>query len=179
MYSKTARLFARKHSVMRLIKETQDDYRWWRYQDSEPECGYVVNTTTYSVPAYPFQEKPKTRRDIRTWLSRRQLRKRLYGAGYRNDELKTVFTEIIGLRTQNPGLASMGDNHLASQGLIYPFGWNMTSIRKTFGNRGRKVLTKGIRPFMVFLDEFSYYAAPGMGTCGLVQKTQSVPVTIA
>ena len=193
MNSKKTRLLARKHLVVRVITETQNDYRWWRYQASEPECGYVVDTTTYSVPAYPRPEKPKTRKEPRMRLSRRQLRKRLYGAGYRGDKFKAVFAEIVGFKAQNLELASQGNEQaiLASQGLLYPFDWNMPSIREKLGNRGRKVLAKGMRPLMIVVDEWAYYATQGMadflekarsiaGKSGdLVRVTQSLPASVA
>lgn len=173
MQTKKAKLFARKHTVMRVITETQTDYRWWRYQDSEPECGYVVDTTTYSVPVYPRPEKLKTRKEPRMRISRRQLRKRLYYAGYRGSELNSVFAEITGFEAQNAALAAKGDEQAlrAMQGLRYPFGWNKQSIREKLGNRGWKALTKGIQPLLVVLDEMGYYMDQGM--VDLVAKAMS------
>lgn len=190
MNSKKSKAFARKHTVVRYVTETQNDYRWWRYQESEPECGYVVDTTTYTVPAFPRSEKPKTRKEPRMRLSRRQLRKRLYGAGYRGDKLKACFAEIVGFEARNFELASKGNEQaiLATQGLRYPFGWTMPSIREKLGNRGWKVLAKGIHPIMVVLDEWAYYAAPAMAdfvekarsfagkSGGAIPVTQSLPM---
>lgn len=164
MRSKKAKLLARKHTVMRVITETQNDYRWWRHQETEPECGYVVDTTTYTVPAYPHPEKPKTRKEPRMRISRGQLRKRLYYAGYRGNELKSVFTEITEFEAQNFALAAKGDDQAlrAMQGMRYPFGWDEQSIREKLGNRGWKALTKGIKPLLVVLDEMGYYMNQGM-----------------
>ena len=170
---KTAKASWRKQAVVRVVTESQEDYRWWRYQDTEPKEGYVLDTITYSVPAYPRSMKPSARQAPRTSLSRGKLRKRLYGAGLRDTKLKEVFSEIVGFEARNVRLASEGDTSaiLAMQGHRYPFGWTKEAMRERLGNRVRKTLTKGIRPTFVVLDEFGYYASQGMA--GLMAKASS------
>lgn len=159
---KAAKASWRRHTVVRVVTETQNDYRWWRYQDTEPKEGYVVDTMTYTVPAYPLPEKPKTRNAPRTSLSRRKLRKRLYRAGFRGENLKDAFATIVGFAVDCYRLASEGDAFAlaAMQGSRYPFGWSGKAIRERLGNRGWKALTKGIQPIFIALDEFGYYVTP-------------------
>ena len=175
---KAAKASWRKRSVVRVITETQNDHRWWRYQDTEPKEGYVVDTTSYSVSAYPRPESPSTRQKPRTSLSRRKLRKRLYGAGLRGSKLKEVFSEIVGFESKTHRSAGEGDATAiaAVQGHRYPFGWTRQAMRERLGNRVRKALTKGIRPSLVLLDEFGYYASHGFAE--LMAKAPSLGVQV-
>lgn len=177
---KAAKASWRKRSVVRVVTETQNDYRWWRYQDTEPKEGYVVDTTSYSVPAYPRPERPSTRQKPRTSLSRRKLRKRLYGTGFRGAKLKEVFSEIVGFESKIHRLAGEGDTTAiaAMQGHRYPFGWTKEAMRERLGNRGRKALTKGIRPTLVVLDEFGYYASRGLAELMTKARSRGMQVVL-
>lgn len=170
---KIAKASWRKNTVVRIVTETQKDYRWWRYQDAEPEEGYVEDTYTYMVPAYPRPEKPKTRKEPRRSLSRTRLRERLYAAGFRGEGLKVAFAEIVGFEARNISAAIEGDVTALSvmQGERFPFGWTRKAIRERFEYRGWKAVTKGIQGIFLVLDEFWYFASPRLSD--LVNQARS------
>ena len=141
----------RKNYVVRIETETEKDYEWWRHTDKEPAEGFVENTYRYSVPAYPRPEIPSTRQPRMASMSRRKLRKRLYYAGYRGEKLKAAFAEIVAYHLGTANFIG---------GVRYAFGWCEQDIRERLGNRGWKVLTKGVSSMYLIFDEMGSLFGP-------------------
>lgn len=153
----------RKSYVIRRVSESENDYRWWRHTDTEPAEGYVVDTWTYSTPAYPRAKVVSNRQPPKLSMSRRKLRRRLYSAGFRGKKLKAAFNEIV---------ASPQGADAVVSGLRYSFGWHEKAIQERLGNRGWKVLVKGYAGVFLIFDEFGYYAKPNVAD--LARSMQSI-----
>ena len=149
---KRSKSLAVKSRVVRRIKETQNDYRWWRYVDEQPESGYIEDTYEYTEPAYPeLQKKDVSRTARRVSLSRTRIRIRLSRLGYRGAELATLVQQIAG---RGPLSASTGTTYA---------GWSVQAANERFGRRVSRELRRGVAPQCIFLDEMGYYLMPGIG----------------
>jgi hypothetical protein len=141
-----------KSRVVRRIKEVQNDYRWWRYVDEAPECGYVEDTYEYTESAYAELKKPRRSRQTRpVSLSRTRLRARMYRVGYRGPALAEL---VRTLAERDRTSASLGITHA---------GWTRKRAEEQFGRRVARELRRGVDGFAVYLDEMGYYMAPGLG----------------
>lgn len=140
--SSKMRALHRTDQVMRPVLESHRNYRWWLFQDTEPEDGYVLDEYIRWEPAYPQPEKPSTRKPKRERLSRTAMRKRLYRAHVP----KALWAELL---TKYAGRST----------------WRMAgepSIRERWGYAIAKAITRHVHVRILVLDEFHTYTLPGV-----------------
>jgi hypothetical protein len=141
-----------KSRVVRRIREVRNDYRWWRYVDEAPECGYVEDTYEYTESAYPeLQNRNRSRKQRPISLSRTRLRARMYRLGYKGPALAEIVRALAERDTTSP-----------SMGITYA-GWTRKRAEEQFDRRVARELRRGISGFAVYLDEMGYYMSPGLG----------------
>jgi hypothetical protein len=133
----------RKDQVMRQVHETCRNYRWWLFQETEPADGYVTDNYSYWVQAYPQPAQPSTRKPKHKQLSRRALRARLY----RYNVPKAQWPELL--------------SQYAGRGLISMPG--APSLKEKWGYSIAKAVGCHVGSMFLVLDEFAYYAPPGLG----------------
>lgn len=140
--SSKRRAATRTDQVMRQVHETSKNYRWWLFQEDEPAEGYIVDHYSYWVPAYEKPEKPWTRKSPHKQLSRRQLRDRLY----RYNVPKALWPELLTTYAGRPRTVTVGE----------------PTLKQKWGYSIAKAVGRHVGSRFVILDEFAYYALPGM-----------------
>jgi hypothetical protein len=163
-----------KARVIRRVKEIDRDYRWWRYVDAEPECGYVEDEYYRSEPAYPelqeaFSRKSLTYRTRQPYgISRKRLRARLSRLGYRGAAL----AELI-LRIKRQGVPELSELCEQATGPTW-LGWTRHAAEARFGRRVAREMRRGVASAFIFLDEAGYYLQPGFARMFELSRSLSV-----
>lgn len=165
---------ARGH-VVRVTVETFQDYRWWRYQDTEPECGYVEDTIRHVEPLEPSQQKP-ARKSKAKFLSKTKLRKLCASTGLRGEQLRET---VEALRTRP--LSADAETLAAS---VTYLGWSKEALVKQFGRRLSNAIIRHIAPLFLVFDEFGYYMSASLSEMfrqarAYAPSTEAGAVTVA
>lgn len=149
---KTAKAVWRRRLVVRVRTETDRNYRWWLFQDEEPENGYIEETYTVTEPAYPKPVVESRRRRPHQNLSRGKLRRRLARAHLRGAELSQLVAEIKNRQPYVPGEYFGGTMVL---------GWNEKKLKERLGGRLFRMATRYVARSLIILDEFHFLMSPG------------------
>lgn len=94
--------------------------------------------------AYPLSKKTTVRKSPHKRLSKTTLRKRLYQAGVRGDQVKKLALEILA----GPPATDL----LSSTGFV-ALGWNVDALKKHFGNRIARAVLRFVAQSLIMMDE--------------------------
>jgi hypothetical protein len=142
-----------KFSSVKVTRSIFTDYRWWRYQDTEPEGGYVEVPEVEHSKVYPVRKKATKRKTNSGNLSRTKLRRRLSDAGYRGSDLSQLISEI----TKRDG-AKIGDSYSG----IFVLGWPEPVLKQKIGRALFNRITYKVPRILMVLDEMRYYMSAQM-----------------
>ena len=127
---------------MRPILESDKEYRWWLFQETEPADGYFLNQYIRWEQAYPQPAATVTRKPKRSKLSRTALRKRLY----RNHVPKPLWPELLKRYAGRSIFRSIDE----------------PTIREQWGYAIDKAVTRHVNVIIMVCDEYHTYAQPGI-----------------
>lgn len=133
----------RKAQVVRITYEPDyGDEAWERDGEvptpaTDPDAFYARRES-----AYPLPKKISSRKSPHDRLSIRALRKRLYQAGVRGNELSRIAAEIYAKPVDLTG--PVGEMAL---------GWNVKTFKERFGKRISRAVLKFVSTRFMFVDE--------------------------
>lgn len=147
MLNKRHTLKYRKNIVRVVCEPDYSEHEAWSAgvpptPETCPDAFYI-----YRQQVFPRKQKSSSRREAHSSLTASMLRKRLYAAGLRGEELKRVFAEILA-----------GDKR--EDGLQIPGNWNIANFRTVFGKQVARHVLRFVSAMMIILDEFGSYASP-------------------
>lgn len=143
---------------MRVEYEPDYDHEAWESDvpptpDSTPDAFYRV-----TEPAHPKVRESTTRRKPHSSLTASKIRNRLYSAGVQGAKAKQFLNEILAGEQRSDGIAIPGS-------------WSVSGFRQHFGRRVTRAVLRFVHIRFIVLDEFGYYATPGLAD--FVQKAMS------
>ncbi len=152
-----AHKYKHRKNTVRVKYEPDYDHEAWSSEipptpESTPDAFYRI-----TEPAHPKVEEPSTRRKPHLSLTASKIRNRLYSAGIKGAEAKQFLNEILAGEPRSDGVA-------------FP-SWSVSGFRQRFGRRVTRAVLRFVRIQFFVLDEFGYYATPGLAD--FVQKAMS------
>jgi hypothetical protein len=134
-----------KAQVVRITYEPDYDHEVWEHAGeaptpaTDPDAFYARREL-----AYPLPNKSSSRKSPHKRLSKRALRKRLYQAGVRDEQLTKLVSEILaGPPISDPSMSTA----------TVALGWNVEAFRTRFGKRIARAVLRFVASHLVVLDE--------------------------
>lgn len=138
-------LAKQRHRVSRVEQVPEIDYRWWRYVDTEPACGYVDTSYTMRTCPYARADKASTRIRPKTFLSNTQLRRRLARSGIPRSIVSDALRQVRAAEFD-----MLSDSFKAGR-FVGPLERSLIAV---IGPHATRRVMKGVREPFIFMDEF-------------------------
>jgi len=156
---KISKLKKLKYRTQRVVRITYErdyaDEAWLNEKDADLNVTPQTHPDAFYKHREELRPKLKTtspRKKMHDTLSKQQLSKRLYYAGYRGASLKQLVLDI----KAGPGVEA-AEVYCGTRSL----GWNKKAFELKFGTKVSKIVFKFVRASLVFFDEAHYYFSEG------------------
>lgn len=153
-----AKAAGRRDATVRIINESFDDYRWWRHQDVEPECGYVREEYVRTELAHPRVVPASKRLPKHPRLSRRALKHRLYYAKVH----KSKWPQLLATYANTTLMRMAGT----------------PDIRKEWGHAVAKAVTRHVKVILIVQDEFWHFAKMDVAQIAFARSCRKVNAAV-
>lgn len=143
--SKKSKSSWRKAQVVRITYEPDYGDEAWTMDGAAPTPATHPNAFyAHREAAYPLPKTSSARKSPHKRLSKTVLRKRLYQAGVRGDQINKLALEILA----GPPATDL----LSSTGLV-ALGWSVEALKKQFGKRIARAVLRFVAQSLIMLDE--------------------------
>ena len=143
--SKKSKASWRKAQVVRVTYKPDYDDEVWELDGEVPTPATYPNAFyAHCELAYPLPKTSSTRKSPHKRLSKTALRKRLYQAGVRPEQIDKLALEILAGPTATDQLSSTG---------LVALGWNVDALKKHFGKRIARAVLRFVVQSLIMLDE--------------------------